>query len=31
MWFVMLFLGLTVFAALAVLTVACDRFGGSPS
>lgn len=31
MWIVMLFLGLAVFAALAMLTVACERFGGSPS
>lgn len=31
MWFAMLFLGLAVFVALAGLTVACERFGGSHS
>lgn len=31
MWFVMLFLGLTVFTALAALTLVCERIGGSPS
>jgi hypothetical protein len=30
MWFVMLFLGLAVFAALASLVVACERLGGIP-
>lgn len=31
MWIVMLLLGLGVFALLAALTVACERFGGSHS
>lgn len=31
MWIVMLMLGLAIFAMLAAMTVACERFGGSPS
>lgn len=31
MWFVMLLLGLGLFALLAALTVACERLGGSTS
>lgn len=29
MWLVMLLLGIVLFALLAAMTVACERFGGS--
>lgn len=30
-WLLMLILGLVLFGLLAGLTIACDRFGGTPS